>query len=113
MPTPTQPNTASAHTPGPWQIYPGGKGEQFVFGDCSSSHPYLCGQAFGLTADQCAANARLIAAAPELLAALESVMQWTEGDLESPASLDCETIQERITFIKSAIARATGKGGAE
>jgi hypothetical protein len=53
--------------------------------------------------------AALFAAAPELLAALKTALDWTEGDLDCPEVLDKQTIVERIKFIKSAIARAAIK----
>jgi hypothetical protein len=64
-----------AHTPGPWDYYDmaaygiaickGGIGGQNV----GHAHMYV-----GLTAEETTANARLIAAAPELLEALKGVI---------------------------------------
>ena len=54
------------HTPGPWNIDPS-SGEDIIFGhDCS-----VVAQALG---DNFPANALLIAAAPDMLAALEATM---------------------------------------
>ena len=55
----------------------------------------------GLTREEAIANARLIAAAPELLAALQLVADyWAGGDV--PADIDAA--------IRAAIARATQAG---
>lgn len=77
----------SKHTPGPWEAHVDG------FGCSNTGGPYvavscdgvaiahvLCGDRTGSRGDYpFAANARLIAAAPELLEALNRVMQeWNE-----------------------------------
>lgn len=56
------------HTPGPWTIYPGARGfgmirDQNHLKVCSFGYAELCG-------DEADANARLIAAAPDMKAAL-------------------------------------------
>jgi hypothetical protein len=98
----------SAHTPGPWQaIIPSkrqktdvtamvattaGPGSMAI--DCTKS---------GTTRDEDAANARLIAAAPELLAALKDCFAYCERDMDG---------DEDSTLLKmasAAIAKAEGK----
>lgn len=51
---------------------------------------------------------RLRAEKADLLAALKTALDWTEGDLDCPEALDKQTIVERIKFIKTAIARTKG-----
>lgn len=58
----------SAHTPGPWTLTPGGsiKGPQIALVFCSES----------IDVDERVANSRLIAAAPDGLAAVEKALAW-------------------------------------
>jgi hypothetical protein len=96
--------SAAKHTPGPWAAcgdypygmttvcdYRGGKG------------PYtpvaICGQGIDRPQDERDANARLIAAAPELLAALETVANSIAMGM---------THNEVQAFARAAIAKATG-----
>ena len=82
------------HTSGPWYVEQDGHG------------PYVCAQRHGRVADvhdpeqrsfktnggsEAWANARLIAAAPDLLVALENAMTWlaTYGDHRSTQLKDC------------------------
>jgi hypothetical protein len=74
----------SGHTPGPWEIHDGGR-----FGSWGNSGPSVCAVTgknlcqplveFVGPDDlgQCAANARLIAAAPDLLEALNALVNGT------------------------------------
>jgi hypothetical protein len=86
----------AAHTPGPWKIDAG----NWIWGP--DGFPIAaCDQgAFDHNrAGECCANADLIAAAPELLAALQAVADyWAGGD--APADIDAQ--------IRAAIARAGG-----
>ena len=84
------------HTPGPWHVTGDQHGTMIT--DNTGEQIALWPQQGG-TVEQCA-NARLIAAAPDLLAALEAVAEyWAGGDV--PADLDAQ--------ILAAIARATTK----
>ena len=59
------------HTPGPWQIgYPGVKSQGNYIADCDVSYVF--------PDDEKRANARLIAAAPDLLAALERCLPFVD-----------------------------------
>ena len=60
------------HTKGPWNIDPS-SGLDIVFGDDGS----VVAQALGVNFP---ANARLIAAAPEMLAALKVARMWSDAD---------------------------------
>ena len=56
------------HTPGPWQSYSDGS-KAFV----RNEHSFVA--SMSADTDRCDADARLIAAAPEMLAALEAVYE--------------------------------------
>lgn len=84
--------TSPAHTPGPW-----GQAWQFIVApDAEGVHPDLYiaeiaeedGEGRVASSEQRAANGRLIAAAPELLAACRMVVErWEHGDLAEAARL--------------------------
>lgn len=86
--------TKPQHTPGPWRI---GDAGHTVFGP-HNGNPSPETIARGLIRP----NARLIAAAPEILAALQVLVEYADnGTPVHPGSLDWEQARE-------AIARATG-----
>ena len=92
------PNTT--HTPGPWTF----NGDHVVAGTHTVvADPFASDALFGGEGE---ANARLIAAAPELLAALETAVDaiWLTGDrfTDHKAAV--------TDTARAAIARATGKG---
>jgi hypothetical protein len=101
------------HTPAPWHVGIG-NGEGSIFSDSGRTrledggttlYP-ICSYNRGWNADEDAANARLIAAAPELLQALLSILEHSRefGDVE-----DHETMLVRIQDkARAAIAKATG-----
>ena len=92
----------SKHTPGPW-ILKFGKGilhDYIIRGP--NGWPVACFEHYKqATKKETKANARLIAAAPELLEALERLM--VECDLVSDNAL------EAYTKARAAIAKATGE----
>ena len=95
----------SKHTPGPWWIgIETDKGEVEVVSD---DRPYICmvlpGAIDGLTL----ANARLIAAAPELLEALTNVLDAL-GALTKRHELLNFMDEEDAEQVWTAIAKATG-----
>ena len=73
----------SAHTPGPWEVSRGK-----IAGVELSHTVVLTGRdavaVFAGSADAGEANARLIAAAPELLAALRGIIEIGKRDLSNP-----------------------------
>ncbi|PZS88178.1 hypothetical protein [Stenotrophomonas maltophilia] len=75
----------SKHTPGPWSYSKGERHNFFYIDSPSGDVVYVTGS---LQPDHVEANARLIAAAPELLDLLERVTYHMEGGirLEYPAS---------------------------
>jgi hypothetical protein len=99
------------HTPGPWAVNWAGSGRdgKFVYDEVYVYSP-ACGVediavaadiADPLTGKPSEANARLIAAAPEMLAALEKV--WSEGVIPDGFAL----LQDQVC---DAIAKATAEG---
>lgn len=95
-------NMNTKHTPGPWSydsegyVYGGEQG--LIITDPSCSNP-------DISADQNEANARLIAAAPELLTALENVIQFHYGNKGLRG--ECDHIGW-VRVARAAIAKATG-----
>lgn len=83
------------HTPGPWHVDDAGR-DTYV----TSDHEHICRlEGNTLSADK--ANARLIAAAPELLDALQKIPQRYLDDMDAHTP--------GITnLIRAAIAKATG-----
>lgn len=77
------------HTPGPWVVYdnwyirtPNGKG----------SHAQVCAPIEPkMSDDEHRANARLIAAAPELLEALQRFVAWHDMDHETMTGVEVQT----------------------
>lgn len=105
----------SEHTPGPWKIFDGWGSSQHdpiivdsipdVGGKCVAN----CICHISATNDDAAANARLIASAPDLLDALSEVIEWIAG-WDPNFTLDREWPQTREK-VRAAIAKA--KGGEE
>lgn len=97
------------HTPGPWKITDSGTG---VF---SSNKPLgqngiiaIC-DAVARTREENEANARLIAAAPDLLKELEAAVTWIE-QIESYEIFDpsAPSKHELLPQLRAAIAKARG-----
>lgn len=96
------------HTPGPWTTKTTGTidgqpaqwdviGAGGVVGDVQSVNP---------------ADARLLASAPELLAALYDALPYVEDVLSDPAQLACfksGVVQRHAKAIRAAIAKAEGE----
>jgi len=99
------------YTPGPWN-YAGpsdiGRDTYSIYGNGPLA--YTAGPSdYG---DAAEANARLIAAAPDLLAALKQIMEWEGYDHEAGYYPDEDTEQrasEVWNDAKAAIAKATGQ----
>lgn len=116
MQTQNQPRAADSaqHTPGPYIHGPitrnlDGQGqEQFkcevaaksTISPVAGTVRYF--RAFGRTYEECEANARLIAAAPELLEALERILLFTDGFTQR-----CASKPDARTQARAAIAAAT------
>jgi hypothetical protein len=87
-------DTKSAHTPGPWHVHENGYGVFFADSQTNGSVAKIADKECAL------ANARLIAAAPELLETLESIVACAEASA-STASW--------IPTAKAAIRKARGE----
>lgn len=102
-----------AHTPGPWIEYGLGRFSEKQYGvrsmavDGPDSDITDC-----ITGPNAKANARLIAAAPDLLEALEEAADelWEFGLKlrEAGALQDCAEVQKKEVYARAAIARARG-----
>jgi hypothetical protein len=102
------------HTPGPWHIATGADHTPLVMaGGVGVAHVYMQRFAVGRGAKQeeTDANARLIAAAPDLLFQLEGAARQLERDA-SALMADKKTarrIMSQVDGIRAAIAKATGE----
>ena len=96
----------SKHTPGPWGIMKGDHGPMIFSGECGRAVAMLARQ---VTTAEREANARLIAAAPELLEALEVMLNGDEmGEYECQRTGFPRMIQRREKA-RAAIAKAKGE----
>ena len=107
------------HTPGPWHLRMSGNATPIIeHGDChlnevGSLDHRICAMPAGITRDyNSLENARLIAAAPDLLAALQEVVRVFESN---PASIS-DTVwvtgnrpETLYDHCRAAIAKATGE----
>jgi hypothetical protein len=91
------------HTPGPWQVSP--------YGNITSKSLTVASveQIDFVTESEKQANARLIAAAPDLLSALENLMARCVKDAEHYAPDGNEAIWAYISDASDAICKAKGK----
>lgn len=92
------------HTPGPWECRPSNE----------YGWTYEITNKEGNDDTQAEANARLIAAAPDLLEALQSVHQWMDDQADAQskgghATFDLMMLREQRDKARAAIARATHK----
>lgn len=102
----------SAHTPGPWTL-----GSRVVSADTHDTFNVAVAllssarEAPELSRDERAANGRLIAAAPDLLAACERVIDALKDHVLIAASLDGARTQGReiCSLLNAAIAKARGE----
>lgn len=106
------------HTPGPWSVSQKNTDPDAAFADehyqisgapFGHAAPWIAETYGGLLRGQAEANARLIAAAPELLALLEEVVQATascECGLSSCSICGADSLNGRI---RAALAKATGE----
>jgi len=108
---------SASHTPGPWSVFDGREVDGISpwvvtgSGDPSDSDGlYVAGLA--VIDAETLANARLIAAAPDLLEALKTVRDYVsdivEGHIEGSAKLQF-VAREDIVTIDAAIAKALGQ----
>lgn len=95
----------STHTPGPWRVAPSVafRGSLDIDGPVGHGH---VASTYCLPTDEECANARLIAAAPDLLAALVRLREW----VRHPGRDDSPENEAVIDQAEAAIARAKGEG---
>jgi hypothetical protein len=104
--------TTATHTPGPWNVeHPYGEPGVYVAGPNTGLIAKLCAPDSHLfNADKPVsidANARLIAAAPELLAALGSIETFAaDYETDSPVQRGLK-LKGIVTLARAAIAKAT------
>lgn len=99
--------SGAAFTPGPWSILPNGHcvaGPDPKHAEFGVSGVAMCGMA-RRTEAEARANARLIAAAPDLLQTLRSCVSVLRA-----AHMHKLTIPNLVAHAESVIAKATGEG---
>lgn len=97
----------SAHTPGPWRVGRHANGESHVY----SAEGIMAPTIRGSNVDQRFANALMMASAPDLLAALVSLLPLVrEYDDDGPTGAGWQSngLSEAIYASDAAIAKATG-----
>lgn len=106
------------HTPGPWGICKWDSKTieariQYLHEDDEDAEPesIVVADVYGgdLEGREADANARLIAAAPELLEALKELIAWGLESLPGEVSLGYSGIEQDIAHAKAAIAKALGE----
>lgn len=105
---------AATHTSGPWSVAHR-KGQAVIRGpqtECLAALPYAPCEGYGLTSIfEIGANARLIAAAPEMLAALQEIERGLANTHSTPGEWRTLIRKDDAWRIASAaIAKATGAG---
>ena len=107
-----------AHTPGPWvvavEIFDNDGAPETAIQALNGAASVAVALEFGPNNPQMrAANARLIAAAPMMLEALESVWLWMENQADGQskgghATFDLMMLREQRDIVRAAILKATG-----
>lgn len=91
-------------TPGPWEVSEGNKGS--IFGDLNNSahngdNPYI-GTVAGIGGDEliheCTANAKLIAAAPDMYEIIKELYDWAQATQRfGPIYPKIEAVIKKVT----------------
>ena len=92
------------HTPGSWFAAPDTTNNNGDYGIWTDDGPFNIATVHGSGNSQALANAALIAAAPDLLAACEGIMGLLDADLDAVAAW-----QKEADAVRAAIAKAKGK----
>ena len=87
------------HTPGPWEQF--GPGSPAVYGGDPVRRICVLDRQTGAPMDECYANARLIAKAPELADALAWALEQLDDDLDPDH-------QQAFAHARAVLAQATG-----
>jgi hypothetical protein len=93
----------SKHTPGPWRIAPASDYADGSLNVDADTRGYVCLAGFR-DDPEARANARLIAAAPDLLEACKRIL----ADIDSNATLAFEIDGDALEALDSAITKAEG-----
>ena len=96
---------SAQHTPGPWAYRPSNNGH-FIAGTGENSG-YLAEVRQCRSKQDIRADARLIAAAPEMLAALQAVLAEIDGP-DRPHSTDSWLPSQLVLQVRVAIAKVEG-----
>lgn len=101
------------HTPGPWNarhVRRSGNGSARIDID-GPSMAWVAEVKIGPNFQQAMADARLIAAAPDLLEALQATLAQCLAWQGEPNEYSCEVHSEIIRHARAALAKATGEQG--
>ena len=91
---------AVVHTPGPWHVFPRGESGMLHVGPARHSVAYV------IRVDDERANARLIAAAPDLKEALMKFVAWHDADHESMKGSEVQEMYDQVVdAAKSALSK--------
>lgn len=95
----------SAHTPGPWKASNGG-----VWSEAARDYGFVASCGGDFSRDERAANAALIASAPDLLAALRECEHWLVKAHGEPPETAAQTngFHRAIREARAAVAKAEG-----
>lgn len=94
---------SAKHTPGPWTTGNGAWASRVMAPSRYEAKPTDIGQFSGNGREEDEANAKLAAAAPELLEALEGVEPYLEEDPDDDGDYN-----ERVRAVRAAITRSKG-----
>lgn len=97
---------SSKHTPGPWVVtpHPDTHVDVFGVGEIMDDKEMQYALSHTFCYQNAEANARLIAAAPELLEALKDLIGWVPGGVH----FHTDAPQKAVERASAAIAKATG-----
>ena len=102
----------SKHTPGPWTLTRTGDHKRWIVGNRQSTWGTEVAEVYSddTDPDEAAANARLIATAPELLVELRAVSAWLKRlAIAPPNQMIGAALDEGVRRIDAAIAKAEGR----
>lgn len=97
------------HTPGPWQSYNGEVTTRKTLGRSFRRIAVVQDYGLGSLPEVDEANAKLIAAAPDLLEALESACGCIEASLDEVPSETREAMESDLARYRAVIAKAKGE----
>jgi hypothetical protein len=101
-----------AHTPGPWEIDATSNVGAFEIwgGPLDSNAPQICSDDGDLNRpEECKANASLIAAAPDMLAALQSLDEFAWSAMSADCKEAHDNLSRKLAVMRAAIAKAEGR----